>query len=337
MSKRTILTYIIIPTLLIAGLIIFLRNNPQEPTPELLLERQHINFGTLPEWDGPVTRTVTARNVGKNTLRIQNVHTGCSYAKITAPEQIRPNEAAAFHIDINPEILPADQTLATATIFTDSLKTPSVSLTIVAAAKRFATLNPDVCDFGNIRPETTHQKELKLIVNAPLNTSDLRLLPSNHSRLTWEMTPDPDTDTSFLVTVQLAPRKDRGTFSSLLTVAFPNERTLTLPVTAKVMAPVTAHPQTLSYGVAVAGTQPSLEFTLSAESRFEVLKVETPTVLEVSIMSDTGKQHQKRLKVVWHVPDAPEPLREEIQILTTADPLPIRIPVYGFIQLGTAN
>ena len=336
MSKRTILTYIIIPTLLISGLIIVLVNNPRESATELILAQQHIDFGILPEWEGPVTRSVTARNVGKNTLRIQRVHTGCSYAKITGPEQIQPNEAAAFHIVIDPEILPADETSATATIFTDSLKTPSVSLTIVATAKRFAALNPDVCDFGNIRPETTHQKELKLSVNAPLNTSGIRLLPSSHPGLTWETTPDPNTD-NFFITIQLAPLKDRGTFSSLLTLAFPNGRTLTLPVTAEVKAPVRAQPQTLSYGIAVAGTQPSLEFTLSAESPFEVLKIETPTALDVSVMNDTGKQHQKRLKAVWHVPHSPEPLREEIRILTTADPLPIHIPVYGFTQLRTAN
>lgn len=336
MSKRAILTLIIIPALLISGLIIFLVNNPRESATELILAQQHIDFGILPEWEGPVTRSVTARNVGKNVLRIQSVHTGCSYAKITGPEQIQPGEAAAFHVVVNPEILPADQTSATATIFTDSPKTPSVALTIVATAKRFATLNSDVCDFGDILPETTHQKTLKLAVNAPLNTSDIRLLPSNHPGLTWEMTPDPDTD-NFFITIQLGPLKKRAVFSSLLTVAFPNERTLTLPVTAEVMAPVTTHPQTLSYGVAVAGTQPSLAFTLSAESPFEVLKVDTPTALDVSVMSDTGKQHQKRLKVVWHVPNSPEPLREEIQILTTADRLPIRIPVYGFIQLRTAN
>ena len=337
MSKRAILTRIIIPTLLISGLIVFLRNNPRESATELILAQQHIDFGVLPEWEGPVTRSVTARNVGKNTLRIQSIHTGCSYAKITGPEQIRPNEAAAFHISINPEILSADQTSATATIFTDSPKTPSVALTIVATAKRFATLNPDICDFGDILPETTHQQQLKLSVNAPLNTSDIRLLPSNHPRLTWEMAPDPNTDTSFLMTVQLGPLKDRGHFSSLLTVAFPNERTLTLPITAEVIAPVTADPQTLSYRVAVSGTQPALEFTLSAETPFEVLKVEAPTALDVSIMHNTDEQHQKRLKVVWHVPNSPEPLREEIQILTTADPLPIRIPVYGSVQLRTAN
>ena len=336
MSKRAILTYIIIPTLLISGLIIVLRNNPPEFPAGLILAVPHIDFGTLPEWEGPVTRSVTARNIGKNILHIQNVHTGCSYAKITGPEQIHPDEAAAFDISINPEILPADQTSATATIFTDSPKTPSVSLTIVAIAKRFATLNPDICDFGNIRPEATHQKELKLSVNAPLNTSGIRLLPSNHPGLTWEMTPDPNTD-NFFITIQLGPLKDRGTFSSLLTLAFPNERTLTLTITAEVMAPITAEPQTLSYGVAVAGAQPSLEFTLSAESPFEVLKIETPTALDVSVMNDTGKQHQKSLKVVWHVPNSPEPLREEIRILTTADPLPIHIPVYGFIQLRTAD
>ena len=332
MSKRAILTYIIIPTLLISGLIIVLVNNPRESATELILAQQHINFGTLSEWEGPATRSVTARNIGRDTLRIQSVHTGCSYAKITGPELIQPDEEAAFHIVIDPEILPTDETSATATIFTDSPRTPSLTLTIVAAAKRFATLDPDVCDFGNIHSETTHQKQLKLSVNAPLNTSDIRLLPSNHPRLTWKMTPDPNTDTSLFITIQLAPLKDRGAFSSLLTVAFPNERTLTLPVTAEVMAPVTAQPQTLSYGVAVAGTQPSLEFTLSAESPFEVLKVETPAALDVSVMKNTGKQHPKRLKVVWHVPNSPEPLRQEIRILTTADPLPIHIPVYGFIQ-----
>ena len=230
MSKRAILTYIIIPALLIAGLIIFLINNRQEPAPELLLEQQHIDFGVLPEWKGPVTQSVTARNIGKNTRSIQSIHTGCSYAKITGPEQIRPDEAATFHIVITPETLPAEKTSATATIFTDSPKTPTLTFTIAAAAKRFATLNPDVCDFGTIRLRTTHQKQIKLSVNAPLNTAQIRLLPANQPKLTWEMTADPNTDTALLITVQLAPIKDRGPFASLLTVGFPNQRTLTLPI-----------------------------------------------------------------------------------------------------------
>lgn len=237
MSKRRILTLIVIPVLLISGLIIVLVNNPRESTATLVLAQQRIDFGTLPEWEGTVTRTVTARNVGKRVLRIQNVHIGCSYAKITAPEQIRANGEAAFHIVLNPETLPADETTATATIFTDIPSTPSVTLTIVAAAKRFATLDPNICDFGDIRPETTHQKELKLTLNAPLDASGIRLLPSNQPVLTWEMAPALNTETSHRITIQLRSPKDSGRFASLLTLAFPNERTLTLPVTAEIVAP----------------------------------------------------------------------------------------------------
>ena len=332
MSKRKILTLIIIPALLISGLIIVLRNNPRETALELVLEQQHIDFGTLPEWEGTVTRSVTARNTGKNTLRIQNVHTGCSYAKITAPEQIRPSEKATFHIVLNPEILPADKTTATATIFTDNPNTPSITLTIAAAAKRFATISPDVCDFGNIRPETTHQKELTLSLNAPLDASGIRLLPSNQPALTWQMTPDPAKNPSRIITIQLHSPKESGRFASLLTLAFPNERTLTVPVTAEVVMPVTAQPQTLNYGEVAPETQPSLEFTLSAETAFEILEIASPAMLTVSCLNGSEKRNQQRMKVIWRVPNSPGPLREEIRVLTTADPLPIHIPVYGFVE-----
>ena len=233
MPKRTILTTIVIPTLLVSGLIIFLINNRHGPAAELVLTPQRIHFGTLPEWEGPVTRSLTARNVGKNPLHIQNVHTGCGYAEITGPERIQPDTEATFQIVLNPELLPADETSATATLFTDSPKTPIVHLTIVATAKRFATLTPNLCEFGNIHPETIHQKTVKLTVNAPLSRSGIRLLPSGHEALTWELTPNPGTDTTH-ITVQLGPLKDSGTFASLLTLHFPNQRTLTLPVTAKV-------------------------------------------------------------------------------------------------------
>lgn len=234
MSKRTLLTTIVIPTLLISGLIVFLINNRQPPAAELILTPQQIHFGTLPEWQGPVIRSLTARNVGRSPLHIQSVHTGCSYAEITGPEFIQPDTEATFQIVLNPETLPDHETSATATLFTDSPKTPIVHLTIIAAAKRFATLTPNICEFGNIEPETLHQKTVKLAVNAPLNTSDIRLLPSGRESLTWEIMSNPGTDTS-RITVRLGPLKDSGTFSSLLTVHFPSQRTLTLPVTAEVL------------------------------------------------------------------------------------------------------
>lgn len=241
MSKRTLLTTIVIPALFISGLIVFLINNRQTPSAELILTPQRIHFGTLPEWEGSVTRSVTARNTGKSPLHIQQIHTGCSYAEISGPEVIQPHTEATFQIRLNPELLPDNETSATATIFTDGPNTPIVYLTVVATAKRFATLSPNVCEFGDIHPETRHQKTINLTVNAPLSTSDIRLLPSGHEALTWEITPNLGTDT-LLITVRLGPLKDRGAFSSLLTAYFPNQRTLTLPVTANVV-PLTADNQ----------------------------------------------------------------------------------------------
>ena len=235
MSRRTIITTIIIPLLLIFGLIIVLVNNRYEPPAELRLARQQVHFGTLPEWKGPVTQSLTARNIGKTTLHIQRIQTGCSYAEITGPDVIQPDEEITFQIILNPELLPTDEISVTAAIFTDSPKTPIVYLTIIAAAERFATINPDVCKFGNILPGTTHQKQVSLSVNAPLNTSGIRLLPSGHEALIGEITPNLGTDT-FLITIQLGPLKDRSVFSSLLTIHFPNQRTLTFPVTAKVVS-----------------------------------------------------------------------------------------------------
>lgn len=234
MSRRTIITTIIIPILLISGLIVVLVNNRDESPAELVLAQQQIHFGVLPEWKGPVTQSLTARNIGGTTLDLQRIQTGCSYAAITGPDVIQPDEESTFQIVLNPELLPTDKTSVTASIFTDSPKTPIVYLTIIAATKRFAMLNPDVCEFGDILPETMHQKTINLIVNAPLDTSDIRLLPSGHEALIWEITPNLGTDT-FFVTVQLGPLKDRGVFSLLLTVHFPNQRTLTFPVTAKVV------------------------------------------------------------------------------------------------------
>ena len=48
MSKRAILTTIIVPILLISGLIIFLINNRQEPAAELVLTQQQIHFENAP-------------------------------------------------------------------------------------------------------------------------------------------------------------------------------------------------------------------------------------------------------------------------------------------------
>ncbi len=250
------------------------------------------------------------------------------------------------NVVLDPELVPPDATLATAIIFTDSPRTPQVYLTIVAASKRFATLSADICDFGQILSETTHEKKIKLCVNAPLNLQEVRLMPSAHPSLTWKMSPDLNSE-CYLITIQLrAPKKlepdtAEKLFTSILTVAFPNERTLSLPIAARIVRPVTVQPQTLSYGAVDKDANPSAEFTLSAKKNFKVLSIQVPNFLQVAAPDDWSQslhaynahaKQEKRYKVFWDVANSPELLREEIKVLTTAETMPITIPVYGLIR-----
>ena len=352
MSKRSIMTTIVIPVLLISVLVIVIVNNQQEYPGELVFAQDKVNFGTIPEWEGTVTRSVTAKNAGRNPLRIERIRAGCSYAKITGPKLIQPDEEGTFKVVLNPKIVPTDAKAATAIFFTDNPRTPQVYLTIVATAKRFATISADICDFGQVLPETIHEKRIKLCVNMPLNLEEVRLMPSTHPNLSWKMSPDPDSE-CFLITIKLqAPKKwkqDTETrhnnaeklLSAMLTVAFPNERTLTLPITARIVSPVTVQPKTLSYGAVDKGTNPSAEFILSAKTDFRVLSIQVPDSLRVAAPDDwtqslhaynNHEQQDKRFKVFWHMENSPELLREEIKVLTTAETTPITIPVYGLIH-----
>ncbi len=346
MSKRSIMTTIIIPVLLISVLVIVLVNNQQEFPGELVFAQDKVNFGTIPEWEGTVTRSVTAKNAGRSPLRIERIRAGCGYAKITGPKLIQSNEEGTFEVVLNPKTVPSNATSATAILFTDSPRTPQVYLTIVAASKRFATLSADICDFGQVLSETTHEKKIKLCVNAPLNLQEVRLMPSAHPSLTWKMSPDPNSE-CYLITIQLrAPKKlepdtAEKLLSAMLTVAFPNERTLSLPIAARIVRPVTVQPQTLSYGAVDKDANPSAEFTLSAKKNFKVLSIQVPASLRVTAPDDwtqslhaynAHSQQEKRYKVFWQVENSRALLREEIKVLTTAETSPITIPVYGLIR-----
>ncbi|RKU14777.1 hypothetical protein C6501_07725 [Candidatus Poribacteria bacterium] len=68
MSKRSIITTIIVPILLISVLVIVLVNNQREYPGELVFAQDKVNFGTILEWEGTVTRSVTAKNEGRSPL-----------------------------------------------------------------------------------------------------------------------------------------------------------------------------------------------------------------------------------------------------------------------------
>ena len=100
------------------------------------------------------------------------------------------------------------------------------------------------------------------------------------------MDPDPNSE-CFLITIELKAfnnwkqedsekrTENAGKlFASILTVAFPNERTLSLPITARIVRPVTVQPNNLSYGSVDTNAAPTVEFTLSAKTDFSVLSIQ---------------------------------------------------------------
>ena len=350
MSKRRILTTFIFPILLISVLIIVLVNNKRESYGQLELSQERIDFGTVSEWEGQVTQTFFARNIGQKPLNIQNIQTGCSYAEIDGPKVIQPDTVGTFNVILNPQYLPDNETTSTAILFTDSPKTPQLYLTIVAKARRFATLSAEICDFGEILPDVSYEKHIRLCVNDSLNPEEIRILPPDNPMLTWKLLPDTE-ENYFIITIQLEipkrynpidginPVKPEDIFSTLLTIAFPNERTLTLPVTARIVKPVNAIPESLSFGVVNAGTNPPLKFTLSSKIDFQVVRIQMPKYLKVVDSSSVDKletdssHYQKEFEVTWDVENSPILLSEEIQITTSATITPIHIPVYGYIQV----
>ncbi len=187
----------------------------------------------------------------------------------------------------------------------------------------------------------------------PLNLEKIRLIQSAHPSLMWNMSSDPNSE-CFLITIKLSvpkkwkqgetatqPYNAEKLLSSIMTVAFPNERTLTLPITARIVRPVTAQPETLSYGTVNKDANPSAEFTLYAKTDFSVLSIQVPDSLRVAAPDDWTQtmqtynnygQQEKRYKVFWKIENSSELLREHITVLTTAEKLPITIPVYGLIR-----
>lgn len=348
------------PSILISVLVIvIIINNQQDTYGELVLSHQELDFGTVPEWEGKATAEITAKNIGEKPINITRIQVGYSFIEIEGPTRIQPESEEVLKIHFNPPVLPPDQITVTAIFFTDSPKTQHVYFTIKARVQRFATLSAAVCDFGNIEPATDFEKWIRMCVNAPMHQDEIRLMPSENLMLSWVMIPDVIPN-CYILTISLniplkegedevAPNHKEGEdeiesnqlshptpFSALLTVAFPNGRTLTLPVTARVVPPVLAEPESLSLGIVAADMSPSLEFTLSARSPFTILNINAPIYMQIVVTSVTedAKESERPYKSVFSVSidlaDSPSLLREEIIVTTTAASAPIRIPVYGY-------
>ena len=339
------------PALLISILIIvIIINNQQGTHGELVLAPKELDFGTVLEWEGKVTREITAKNIGKKTINIHRIQVGYSFVEIEGPTRIQPESEVRFKIHFTPPIHRPDQTTATAIFFTDSTKTQQIYFTIKAFIERFARMSAEVCDFGNTQLDTDYEKKVRLCVNAPMNQDEIHLMPSGNPMLSWEMAPDVNSECYIIkISLKISRKEDENDvnpnryskpkpFSAQLTVAFPNDRTLTLPIIARVIPPVFAEPESLSYGIITDNKASSLEFTLSGKNAFTILSIEAPDFLQIVETSnsleseDLETPYKNWFNVSLDVPKSPELLREEIIVHTTAAEDPIRIPVYGYVK-----
>ena len=339
------------PAVLISVLaIVIIINNQQDTYGELVLSHKELDFGTVPEWEGKVTGEIIAKNIEKQPINITRIQVGYSFIDIEGPTLIRPESEEVFKIHLIPPVLPPDQITVTAIFFTDSPKTPQVYFTIKAVVQRFATLSAKVCDFGNIETATDFEKRMRMCVNAPMDQSEIRLMSSEDPVLSWVMEPDVIPNCYVLKINLNIPFKESEDeeavnqivhptpYSALLTVAFPNGRTLTLPVIARVVPPVLAEPESLSLGIVSKDKTPSLEFTLSSKNPFTILNINAPPCMQIVVtsVSDESVESERPYKSVFSVSldlsDSPPLLREVIMVTTTAASTPIQIPIYGYIK-----
>lgn len=339
------------PAVLISVLVIvIIINNQQDTYGELVLSHQELDFDTVPEWKGKVTGEITAKNIGKQPIHITRIQVGYSFIDIEGPTLIQPESEEVFKIHLIPPVLPPDQITVTAIFFTDSPQTPQIYFTIKAVVQRFAALSASVCDFGNIEPATDFEKSVRMCVNAPMDQSEIHLMPSVYPMLSWVMEPDVIPNCYVLKINLNIPFKESENeeesnqfiystpFSALLTVAFPNGRTLTLPVIARVVPPVLAYPESLSFGIVSKDKTPSLEFTLSARNPFTIVNINAPTYMQIVVtsVSDESKEAERPYKSMFSVTldlsDLPPLLRDVIIVTTTAASAPIRVPIYGYIK-----
>ena len=328
---RTLLN-VFVPAAILAGVLsLLVIGHQDEATGELLLAQESIDFHDVPEWEGEVERSILVQNIGDGELRIRRIANNCTYAQVDGPQQLQPGESAELCVKLDPARIPTTVDPGTVVISTDSPKTPRAYLTLHASVKRFAEFSAETCDFGEIFPGTVHQRQVHLLVNAPIDVNQVELMPAPPG-LKWLMGARHDSES--LLQLRLGPLKEKGLFSSILTASLPNGRTLVLPVVAQVIAPVRAEPAHLFFESITPGSLASEQLVLRGTRPFSLVRVESPTTLRVECLGESpSDEWQLQVRCL---PSSTECLlREEIQVWTSIDTEPVRIPVYGVIRTAS--
>lgn len=329
MRLARILNLIALPIVVCVFLFMFI-NNYNRTTGILVFESETLDFGEIPTWQNEtITKSIQCRNIGRKKLVIRRVHSNCGcYSVIQYPHQLVPGELGTFTITADP---PKAKPEASIHIVTDSLQKPHVYFSISAVITPYAEFYPSVCDFGEIYTNTVHQKSVRLHINAPFDSEAVQLAPNPSDAISGKL--ESGNSSEFELKIQAGPMDNEGFFSTNFTIILPDSRTISLPVTARVVGRVWVNPEVLSYGRVTKTESSVADFTLQSETPFKILKVDAPNALSVGILtpSDTP-QTSLTARVRLYPEKVQDILRGEIQVFTSLEQYPIRIPVYAAIE-----
>ncbi len=329
MRLKRFINLFCLPLILCVFLFFLFMNNTKRPMGQLVFESETLHFGKIPLWQKePITKTIKCRNAGRKTLLIRRVNSNCGCYSVTEyPQQLAPGEVGTFTLSAEP---PKVRPKASIHVVTDIPRQPDVYFAVFAEPVPYAKFNPPVCDFGEINSNTIHEKVVRLNLNAPIDKSAVELAPYNEDKIISKI--EFSDQSTIELKIQLGPVVEQRFFSTLLTCILPGERTISLPITAKVVSRVKVTPEYLLFkpvGKEKHSTS-TLSFTFQSKHPFEVLKIESPSVVKIKFRKSPYSDQTNDLivQVDLSLKEIDIPWREEIRIFTNAEQNPIRIPVY---------
>ena len=268
------------PLILCVFLFFLFINNAKRPMGQLVFENNTVNFGDIPIWQKDhIIKTIKCRNVGRKTLLIRRVNSNCGCYSVTQyPQQLAPGETGTFTLAADP---PRAMPNASIHVVTDIPRQPDVYFSVNANPVLYAEFTPSVCDFGSIVSNTVHEKVVKLKINAPVDISTVELAHTNKDKINCKI--EYTSSSTIELNIKVGPIVDQNSFSTLLTCILPSDRTISLPVVAKVANRVKATPEFLFYKPVEKEKHPLQSVILQSKFPFKVLKIDSPSVVKVKL------------------------------------------------------
>lgn len=266
-----------------------------------VVENPSYNFGSV--FQGETVEAIfKVQNKGETPISIQKITAPCGCTTTSGEGAIEPGQTHEVKLKVSTELFTGHIT-KTATVLTNYLESPEITLTVSGEVKAVGTVSPEVINFGTLEQGQVYNTKVKASSSGGFKLSGLttashfiKISPSG------EVTVSPPV----------------GEFRDRILVTFKSpERTIVknIPVYGRVLAAVRAEPPVVSFG-------------LVSSPLSRTVKIISKSPIE-SILSDEieiVKENEERL--VFRV----NPLSKDLKSVVTVvfkDGQRLDIPVYG--------